>query len=63
MFRNAIDDLSFGLPDEIEEMRQTVARWVDDKLVPRANEIDRSNDFPEDLWPELGHIVILHALR
>ncbi|WP_423793520.1 isovaleryl-CoA dehydrogenase [Hyphococcus luteus] len=43
----------------IEEMREVVGRWVDDKLSPRAAEIDEKNLFPRDLWPELGEMGLL----
>jgi isovaleryl-CoA dehydrogenase len=51
--------MSFGLPEEIEAMRDVVARWVGDRLAPRADEIDASNEFPRDLWPELGELGLL----
>ncbi len=51
--------MSFGLPEEIEEMRDVIARWVADRLAPRAAEIDESNEFPRDLWPELGELGLL----
>ena len=51
--------MSFGLPEEIEAMRDAVARWVSDRLAPRADEIDASNEFPRDLWPELGEMGLL----
>ena len=58
MARN-IPHLNFGLPEEVEEMREMVARWVDDRLSPRAAEIDARNEFPRDLWPELGALGLL----
>ena len=51
--------MNFGLPEEIEEMRDVVARWVGDRLEPRADAIDESNEFPRDLWPELGELGLL----
>ncbi len=51
--------LNFGLPEEIEEMREMIARWVADRLAPRAAEIDATNKFPRDLWPELGDLGLL----
>jgi isovaleryl-CoA dehydrogenase len=51
--------MNFGLDPMIEEMRETVARWVDEKLEPRAAEIDAANKFPRDLWPELGALGLL----
>jgi isovaleryl-CoA dehydrogenase len=47
-------DSDFGLPPEIEEIRQQVRRFASEQIAPRAAEIDRSNEFPRDLWPALG---------
>jgi isovaleryl-CoA dehydrogenase len=47
-------DLDFGLPEEIEEIRQQVRRFATGQITPRAADIDRSNEFPRDLWPALG---------
>jgi isovaleryl-CoA dehydrogenase len=58
MARN-VPQLNFGLPEEVEEMREMVARWVADRLAPRAAEIDAKNEFPRDLWPELGSLGLL----
>ena len=58
MARN-IPHLNFGLPEEVEEMREMIARWVADRLSPRAAEIDSKNEFPRDLWPELGQLGLL----
>lgn len=51
--------MSFGLPPAIQEIRDVVERWAQDKLQPRAAEIDQSNEFPRDLWPELGALGLL----
>ncbi len=51
--------LNFGLPEEVEEIREMIARWVADRLAPRAAEIDATNEFPRDLWPELGQLGLL----
>ncbi|MEM9047677.1 MAG: isovaleryl-CoA dehydrogenase [Pseudomonadota bacterium] len=51
--------MSFGLSEEVEALRGTVARWAADKLAPRASEIDRDNSFPRALWPELGALGLL----
>lgn len=59
MRSNSQLQMRFGLDPLIEEMRDTVARWVDDKLAPRAGEIDERNEFPRDLWPELGALGLL----
>ena len=49
-------DFDFGLPDEIREMREHVARFAAERIAPRAAEIDASNSFPRDLWPEIGEL-------
>ena len=35
------------------------AQFAADHIAPRAAEIDRSNQFPRDLWPELGNLGLL----
>ncbi|HKD54927.1 MAG TPA: acyl-CoA dehydrogenase family protein, partial [Steroidobacteraceae bacterium] len=47
-------DSDFGLAPELEEIRQQVRRFAVEQIAPRAAEIDRSNEFPRDLWPALG---------
>jgi len=47
-------DSDFGLPAELEEIRQQVRRFAAEQIAPRAAEIDRNNEFPRDLWPALG---------
>ena len=53
---NTLDciDSDFGLPAELEEIRQQVRRFAAEQIAPRAAEIDRNNEFPRDLWPALG---------
>ncbi len=59
MLSNSLTQMRFGLDPMIEEMREVVARWVRDRLAPRAAEIDETNEFPRDLWPELGELGVL----
>ncbi len=51
--------MSFGLDEEIEALRDMVRRWVGERLAPRAAEIDATNSFAGDLWPELGQLGLL----
>ncbi len=59
MIPNALPMMDFGLGDTADAIRDTTRSWVDDKLAPRAAEIDRSNEFPRDLWPQLGDLGLL----
>src|SRR5688572_1167619 len=58
---NALDrcDFDFGLGEELDEVRAQVRRFARERIAPRAEEIDRSNEFPRDLWPELGAAGLL----
>ncbi|HEY2807258.1 MAG TPA: isovaleryl-CoA dehydrogenase [Steroidobacteraceae bacterium] len=47
-------DSDFGLGPELDEIRHQVRRFASEAIAPRAAEIDRSNQFPRDLWPALG---------
>jgi isovaleryl-CoA dehydrogenase len=52
-------EFDFGLGEDIDLLRQTVRAFATDRLAPRAEEIDRSNQFPRDLWPALGELGLL----
>ena len=52
-------DFDFGLGEDIGLLRESVAAFAADRIAPRAAEIDASNDFPRDLWPELGELGLL----
>src|SRR5213592_3695525 len=43
------EGLSFTLSDEQEAFRQSVRALVEDKIAPRAAEIDESDEYPEDI--------------
>jgi isovaleryl-CoA dehydrogenase len=55
----AYREFNFGLGEVIDTVRDQVRRFADERLAPRANEIDRSNVFPRDLWRELGELGLL----
>ncbi len=59
MLANAWAGLNFGLGEEVDMLRHTVASFASDRIAPRAEEIDRANQFPRDLWPELGNLGLL----
>ena len=52
-------DFNFGLGEDIDLLRETVRAFADDRIAPRAEAIDAENQFPADLWPELGELGLL----
>src|SRR6267154_6489255 len=58
---NDIRGFDFGLGETADMLRESVRSFAGDKIAPRADEIDRSNTFPRDLWPELGKLG-LHGI-
>jgi isovaleryl-CoA dehydrogenase len=59
MIPNAWQGFDFGLGADVDQLRDTARSFSQDKIAPRADEIDRSNQFPRDLWPELGKVGLL----
>jgi isovaleryl-CoA dehydrogenase len=59
MSANSAVDSDFGLGEGIDEIRQQVRRFATEQIAPRAADIDRSNEFPRDLWPALGELGLL----
>ena len=61
MLSNGYPMLDFNLGEELDMMRNSLRSFVDDKILPRADEIDRTDTFPRDLWEPLGKLG-LHGL-
>src|SRR5262245_19796611 len=59
MIPNRLPPFDFGLGENAEAIRESVYRFAADEIAPRAAEIDRSNDFPADLWRKMGSLGIL----
>jgi isovaleryl-CoA dehydrogenase len=51
--------MDFGQGEEVDAIRASVMRWAQQRLAPRAAEIDRTSSFARDLWPELGEMGLL----
>jgi len=54
-----LTEFDFGLGESIDLLRKTVREFSAELIAPRAAEIDASNIFPRDLWPELGSLGLL----
>ena len=53
--------MNFALGEEIEALREMVHKFAQDRIAPMAAEIDASNDFPSELWEEMGALG-LHGI-
>src|ERR1700757_3443354 len=51
--------LQFPLGEEIEMLRDSVAGFAAKEIAPRASEIDRTDQFPMDLWRKFGDLGVL----
>jgi isovaleryl-CoA dehydrogenase len=61
MIPNAWAGFDFGLGPDVDMLRKTVGEFAYDRIAPRADDIDRKNEFPRDLWPEMGALG-LHGI-
>jgi isovaleryl-CoA dehydrogenase len=56
---NALPVLDFDLGETADMLRDSVADFAQSKIAPLAAEIDSSNEFPMDLWPQMGEVGVL----
>ncbi|MGN6094870.1 MAG: isovaleryl-CoA dehydrogenase [Bosea sp. (in: a-proteobacteria)] len=61
MLANAPRPFNVDLGETADALRDTVHAFAQEKIAPRAEEIDKSNQFPRDLWPEMGALG-LHGM-
>src|SRR5262249_19209021 len=53
--------LDFALGETADAIRETTARFADDRIKPIAAKIDADNEFPKALWTEMGELG-LHGI-
>ena len=51
--------LNFNLGETGDLLRESVRGFAQEEIAPRAADIDRSNEFPMDLWPKMGELGVL----
>ncbi|MDA9228846.1 acyl-CoA dehydrogenase family protein [Rhodobacteraceae bacterium] len=56
MFNNS---MNFALGEEIEALRTLAHRWAQERIKPISSEIDKTNEFPSELWKEMGELGLL----
>ncbi|HWK52070.1 MAG TPA: isovaleryl-CoA dehydrogenase [Steroidobacter sp.] len=54
-----MEDFDFGLGEDLDALRATVAKFASERIAPLAADIDRTNKFPRELWPALGELGLL----
>ena len=54
-------EMNFNLGEEIDALQDMVRRFARDEIAPRADDIDKSNEFPSDLWEKMGQLG-LHGI-
>ena len=59
MLSNQYPSLNFDLGEAADMLRDSVRSFAANEIAPRAAEIDRSNEFPNDLWRKMGDLGIL----
>jgi len=57
----ATPDFDFALGENAAMIRESVARFADERIAPLAERIDREDWFPRDLWPQMGELG-LHGI-
>lgn len=61
MIANRTPTFNFDLGETADQLRDTVQSFTTDRIAPIAAEIDRTDEFPRHLWPEMGTLG-LHGI-
>ena len=51
--------MKFDLGEDVNALRDMVHRWAQERIRPMAGQIDTSNEFPAELWREMGELGLL----
>ena len=55
--RSNLLGMDFELSPEMDELRHTVRRLAQEKIKPRAREIDATGEYPQDIFDELATLI------
>tara|TARA_R100000750_G_scaffold62822_2_gene58328 strand:- start:796 stop:1944 length:1149 start_codon:yes stop_codon:yes gene_type:complete len=51
--------MNFDLGEDVNSLREMVHKWSQERVKPMAAAIDRTNEFPPELWREMGELGLL----
>ena len=59
MISNLPESFNFNLGEETDALQESIKAFCDKEIAPLAEDIDKSNDFPSELWRKLGNMGLL----
>ena len=59
MISNLPENFNFNLGEETDALQESIKAFCDKEIAPLAEDIDKSNDFPSELWRKLGNMGLL----
>ena len=51
--------MKFDLGQDVAALRDMVQSWAQERVKPLAAQVDQTNAFPNELWPEMGALGLL----
>ncbi|MGH1459449.1 MAG: isovaleryl-CoA dehydrogenase [Paracoccaceae bacterium] len=51
--------MTFDLGEDVNALREMVHRFAQERIKPLAAQVDQSNEFPNELWKEMGDLGLL----
>jgi isovaleryl-CoA dehydrogenase len=51
--------MAYDLGEDVNALREMVHRWAQERIKPMAAQVDLDNEFPNELWKEMGDLGLL----